>query len=63
MYKIKNKTADPRRLGKKIYGREIVIAPGATVINATPVEENNIWGVEEINEQKKSKKKQIMEDD
>jgi hypothetical protein len=48
MYKVTNKTKDPRKL--RINGADIIVGPGSYILTSKPLVSNDIWEVK-LNEE------------
>ena len=55
MYKITNKAKDVRKFRDRFLGKDIFVEPGKSVLTKKPLEENEIWKVEEIAEKPEEK--------
>ncbi len=63
MYKVTNKSNDPRKFRDRFLGKDVIVEAGKSVITSTPVKQCSIFDVEEIKEESKNKKLKNKEDD
>jgi len=63
MFKVKNKSKEPRKFRDKFSGKDIIIEPGKSVITSTPVLKSEIFHVEKLKEEIKTKEKSKEEED
>jgi len=63
MYKITNKMKDVRKFRDRRSGKDVFVEPKKSVLTERPLEEGEVWKVEEVGQKEEKKKKSIEEDD